>query len=162
MLSGFVKKLIFAREFDIDNGAIRVLNTNQTMISLHAFLRLIALDKKNETEILKSCIAEDIANYEKRLGVKKNTYEHIPELFELFGLGKLVVIDMDQKEKKALVEIHNSPLPIVALDKKIAKEDAELVFESVLRAVFSYVFGKDVNANLLEYNIDKPCKFVVK
>lgn len=162
MLSDFIKKLIFAREFEMIDGRIKVLNQYQTMISLYTFLKLIALDKKSETNILKECVAKDIGLYERRLGVKKNSYEHIPELFELFGVGNLVVVDLNMKEKKALVEIHKSPLPAIAFEEKISKEEAELVFNALLEAVFSYVFDKEVKSELVEYYIDRPCKFIVK
>jgi hypothetical protein len=79
----------------------------------------------------------EIADYAKKVGgSEEGMLANITYIFETFGLGKLELSDLDNKNKRCIIRLHNPTLG----DQKITA--------SVLAGTFSFLFQKDVNAEL--------------
>jgi predicted hydrocarbon binding protein len=73
-------------------------------------------------------------------------------LFELYGLGKMNIISLDNKAKKASIEIKDSTIAYAQLKKGKTKKSVCTITAGILAGIFSYVFEKDVDC------IEKKCK----
>ncbi len=166
MLSAFIKRLMFARQFDIDNGKIEVLGINQIMLSSSVISQLQEIDRKKAFEIIRKITFLNISNYGKRLGAKsEGLINVVADIYEMFGLGTMEVIDLNKEEKKAIIKIHESTIARSYMADRIkTSEPACIAISAVLSGMFSYLFDKDVIA--VEQNCivlgRESCEFVIK
>lgn len=142
MLSSFLKKLLFARQFEMIDGKIEVLGKKQIMLPYDFILELQKVNPRVAYTSVKKVIQSDIRDYACKLGVSgESMFKNISDIFETFGLGKLEVINLDNKKKTCIVRVHNPPL----VDPKRGKAHLEIT-SAIIAGMFSYVFSKDVNA----------------
>lgn len=166
MLSAFIKRLMFARQFDIDNGKIEVLGINQIMLSSSVISQLQEIDKKKTFEVIRNVIFKNISGYGKRLGAKSDGLINvISDIYETLGLGKMEIIDLDRENKRALIKIHESTIANAYIADKIkSSEPACIVISAVLSGMFSYLFDKEVIAVEQECIVlgKNNCEFIIK
>ena len=136
MLSSFLKKLLFARQFFMIDGKIEVLGKRQVMLP-SSIMDELAKNQKSPEKSIKTAMRNEIADYAKKVGgSEEGMLANITYIFETFGLGKLELSDLDNKNKRCIIRLHNPTLG----DQKITA--------SVLAGTFSFLFQKDVNAEL--------------
>ncbi|MBW2970954.1 hypothetical protein KY320_02210 [Candidatus Woesearchaeota archaeon] len=133
MLSSFLKKLLFARQFYMVDGKIEVLGKRQVMLPSNV---LAVLGQNGlRTDIIKSVVLSDFQQYAQMVGSsEEGMFKNIHNIFETFGLGRLEIADLDNANKRCVVRVHDSPF-----------EKANLT-PVVLSGMFSFLFKKDVNA----------------
>ncbi len=136
MLSAFLKKLLFARQFFIIDGKIEVLGEKQVMLPARLFSRLSLLDKKGSEKIIRSVFMEEAKSYAKKLGTgEEGILKNISDIFETFGIGRLEIIDLDNKNKKAVVRVSGFPEQVEGF-----------IVSAAVSGVFSFLFEKEVYA----------------
>ena len=185
MISGFLKKLLFARQFSIIDGKIEVLGEKQIMLSAVALMELQNIDKTKVYDIVKDAAKKEMKNVEhakvysalkqvslvdiKKFGSKLGSgiggvLKNIEDIFEMYGLGKLKVADLNNEKKKANLIIGNSSIAKAYAEKYGRGGNVCVITAAVLAGMFSYLFGKDVNCIEVSCGAGSgsSCKFVVK
>ena len=128
MLSPFLKKLLFVRQFFINEGKIEILGQKQFMLPLSAISKL----KQKETfSILQSEVQKSMESYAKKMGSSSGgMVKSVQDIYETMGLGKMKIIKLDQKKKQTVLRIAN------------IKVSDTTVLEGVLSGLFSFLFQK--------------------
>ncbi|MBI5390895.1 hypothetical protein HZB02_05360 [Candidatus Woesearchaeota archaeon] len=146
MFSPFIKKLMFARQFSIDNGVIELIGKRQVMLPSEALLYFDLIDEKKAYELAKKSGKETIEYYAKRLGgSSEGMLKIIEEIFESFGLGKMKVTKFDGIQKVVEIIIPDSTIGHVAKEKyKKTKDPACCITAGMLAGMFSFLLKKDV------------------
>jgi len=163
MLSGFIKKLLFAREFMIADGRIEVLGERETMFPVALLGRLQDENPKKTYSIAKDVLKEEIDRFTKKIGNSKaEMIVALKDIFEATGFGNLEVADLDMIKKRAIVRVHDNPIAIVHAAEK--KNTPCTIVAGVLAGIFSSLFDQDSEAEekacVLKGNI--CCEFVIK
>ena len=139
MISSFLKRLLFARQFYMMDGKIEILGKKQIMLPSDVVSYLQNNDSKVVYTNIKSAVSKDIEDYAKKLGSSgEGMLKNIEDIFETFGLGKLEVVDLDYKNKKGVIRIYNSPLNGKSTDIQVTS--------AVISGIFSFLFSKEINA----------------
>jgi len=166
MLSAFIKKLLFARQFLIMDGKIEVLGTPQVMLSSLALAELQIINKKKVYSLIKDVIHKNFVSYGKKLGAKgPDMLLNLEEIYETLGLGKLEIVDLDAKKKKAIVKVHHSPVAETHIKNKIkSKEPVCISIAGALAGMFTFLLGKQVDCTETDCVVlgKKFCQFMVK
>jgi len=166
MLSEFLKKLMFIRQFFVIDGRIEVLGVKNVMLSSAG----VSLLQENNSDlvysIFKDSMKKDAASYAAHLGTtREGIVNTIKNLFELFGLGQLKIVDLDDKSKKAIVEVYDSVFANYYIqNKKPSKTPTCIVTAGVLAGIFSFTLDSDVDAvekRCLTLG-DNCCQFIIK
>lgn len=168
MLSPLVQKLLFVRQFSISDGKVEVLGNRFIMLDASNLLALQEIDrtsmytaakesartqiknivghakvyKKMKEESLKS-----IAELSKKVGAtSEGQIKVLQDLFDLFGLGKLEIVNLDNRNKMASLKVENSALVDAHREVSKKKEKVCTLTAGILAGIFSYIFGKkDIN-----------------
>jgi len=159
MLSSFLKKLLFARQFYMTNGKIEVLGKKQVMLPSDFILELQRLEPELAYNAVKKVMMNDIKDYAAKLGTNSESMlKNIDDIFETFGLGKLEIINLDNKKKTCIVRVHNSPLIV----NKKSEHNFEIT-SAIIAGIFSFLFHKDVNTQAVvsKKGVDY-CEYIVK
>src|SRR3989344_907314 len=112
-LSPILKKLMFVRQFDIDQGKIKVLGDREIMLHASALLELQEIDESKVYDVakksgkanisgavahakvygkMKDVFIEEIKQLGKKIGeTDEGTIKTLQELFDIYGLGELVI-----------------------------------------------------------------------
>ena len=166
MLSAFLKRLLFARQFFIINGKIEVLGVKQIMFPSTLMLDLQEIDSKKVYTATKKELRQTMSVFGKKLGASgEGLLREITDIYETLGLGELQVVDIDNKAKKALVRVHNSPIAEAAISQKLkSKIPICIVISGALSGMFCHLFGLDVDCEEKVCAVQKKdyCEFVVK
>jgi hypothetical protein len=148
MLSSFIKKLLFARQFFMIDGKIEVLGKRQVMLPAEM---VDELQKTAKADTLKILVRKNIEDYAKKLGSgEEGLLKNISDIFETYGLGKLEIVDLDNANKKCLVRIQN-----------LSSEGKSMILEIVLGGIFSFLFKKEVKAEATKCT-KIVCEYVIK
>jgi hypothetical protein len=141
MLSSFLKKLLFARQFFMIDGKIEVLGKQQVMLPTDVLIELEKDITPQTREKIRLATKQDFAEYAKKVGSsEEGMLRNIHNIFETFGLGKLQVVDVSHEHKRCAVHVHKAPASQLAL------------LEPILSGMFSFLFDKDLNAEHVENN----------
>jgi predicted hydrocarbon binding protein len=161
MLSAFLKKLLFARQFNIANGSIEVLGTSQVMLPSDVVVALQTLDEKRYYDVIKSGVKNNLDAYMRKVGsTSEGSFQITSNIFETFGIGKPEVVILDQKRKSATVRFHNPPVAAACQETHLS--DCVLL-PAALAGMFSSLFGKDVDCDIKKCSIKgELCEYVVK
>ena len=173
MLSSLVQKLLFVNQFKMANGEIEILGNKYIMLNASDLWMLQETDetkmysimkdisKNNLKEIIehakvyqgmKDESIKNIADLSKRVGKnEEGIIKTLQDLFELYGLGKMIINNLDNTNKTAMIQINNGSLALEQLKRKKSKDTACTICGGILAGIFSYLFGKDVNC------IEKKC-----
>ena len=175
-LSPILKKLMFVRQFDIDQGKIKVLGDREIMLHASALLELQEIDESKVYDVakksgkanisgavahakvygkMKDVFIEEIKQLGKKIGeTDEGTIKTLQELFDIYGLGELVIADIDNKNKQAIVEIKDSTIADEYLKRKKGPSKGGIcaITAGVIAGMFSYIFGKEVDC------VEQKCK----
>ena len=156
MLSPFVKKLLFARQINIDKGLL-VLENKKVMVSPKVILDI---QNKNVNEIyseIKRMSAEEAKVHKKKVGVSdKKLLDLMLNLFETYGLGQLQLIRYDSN--LAVFNIIDSPF--------VSRGKSKTCYftAGALAGTMSIVWNKNVDCaeENCASNGGNNCRFIVK
>ncbi len=160
MLSSFLKKLLFARQFFMIDGRIEVLGKKQIMLPSDVVFELQKCDSSLCYDSVKNAVKRDIGDYAKKLGSGEGgMLKNIDDLFGTFGMGKLEMVDINFKNKTCILRLHNSPL-----GQNAGKSAEFQITPAVLAGVFSFLFSKDVDAKQTKQAAGNfgYCEYVIK
>jgi len=160
MLSPFVKRLLFARQFVLDEGQVQVLGEPESLLPIEFVIEFQRSAPEKVYKIAKSSIARFVREIGSKLGAKpQDLIKRAPDVFELIGLGRLELQVLDLKKKKVIVNVYNSPLP----EYENRKCCCCIFTAGVLAGLFSTLLGKDLNAKEVKCVAkgDLFCQFVV-
>jgi len=150
MISSFLKKLLFARQFFMIDGKIEILGKKQVMMPTNVLAELQKLNTQTTYSAVKSVIRKDVEDYAKKLGSgEQGMLKNINYIFETFGLGKLEIMDINNKKKKCIIRIHNSPL----MDLKKKEKPVYNITPAIISGMFSFLFDKEVDAKLVKHSV---------
>jgi len=172
-LSSLLQKLLFVNQFNILDGKIEVLGNRYIMLDASDLLILQDIDKTKTYSTAKNMSKNNLKNLVEHAsvykGIKDQSMKNIAELskkigktddgviktlqslFEIYGLGKLEILNLDNANKKVLLRIKGSSLALAQLEKGKAKTPVCTLTSGVLAGIFSYIFKKDVDC------IEKKC-----
>lgn len=129
MLSPFLKKLLFVRQFFIMDGKIEILGEKQIMLPLSA---VSSLQSTNSFDIMKKEIKSSMESYAKKMGSSaEGMTRSVQDIFETMGLGKMQIIKLNADKKETVVRIN------------INLSDTTLL-EGVICGLFSFLFNRDI------------------
>lgn len=175
-LSPIIKKLLFVRQFDIDEGKIKLLGDREIMLHASALLELQEIDETKLYDIakqsslkqlsgavehakvyskMKDVFIEEIASLGKKIGeTDQGVIKTLQEIFEVYGLGQMTIEDIDNSGKKASIIIRDSTIADEWGEKHGGKSKAAIctITAGVLAGIFSYIFGKTVDC------VETKCK----
>jgi hypothetical protein len=138
MLSPFLKKLMFARQFAMADGSIEVLGCKQAMLPMSVVLELQALNPARCYSLVKEGIRLSLEDYNKRIGSASDGLVRITEqIVETFGLGRPQIIILDNERKQATVRVLAAPA-------------GSAIVQAVIAGMFSFIFKKDVDCTLVK------------
>ncbi len=164
MISPFLKKLLFARQFSIINGKIEVLGKKQSMLPSSLVLELQNTNLKSY-EIGKKVSLEVMRDFGKKLGTAQGgMLRNIKDIYETFGLGSFEVSNLDNKNKKVVVRIRESPTALAHLDKnKKSANPICLLTSGLLAGMFSYLFSNQIESKEVKCLAkgDEFCEFLM-
>jgi predicted hydrocarbon binding protein len=163
MLSAFLKKLIFARQFCIIDGKIEILGMPQLMFPSEVLLSIQDINQKKSYEITKKKIHESMSQYAKKIGTtSEGMIKTLKDIFETFGIGKIEIVAFNTKKKQAIIRVFGSP---TCMSCKGNKTKGCSILPGALAGTFSFIFSKDVNSkavNAGKTNLNKYCEFLIK
>ncbi|MFH1682679.1 MAG: hypothetical protein ABIA37_02680 [Candidatus Woesearchaeota archaeon] len=129
MLSSFLKKLLFVRKFFIIDGKIELLDEKQVMLPISI---LDQLKGKHVFEVASRGMKKTIISYDKKIGTTSSgKIKLVQDVYEVMGLGKLQIINLDNKKKGADLRI-----------EKTKAENLDLL-QGIIGGLFSFIFSKD-------------------
>jgi len=145
MISPFLKKLLFARQFSMIDGKIEILGKKQILLPKDVFSELEKCNSKGVYSSVKNVMKKNIDDYAKKLGSSgEGMLNILGDIFDTFGLGDMQIVDIDYKKKNCVVRIHN----IVLMEKN--SKDGLMVTPAILSGMFSFLFRKDVDAKKIK------------
>ncbi len=170
MLSPLLKKLLFVRQFSIADGKIDILGARHIMLASDALLELQNIDTTKLYDLmkdasfkqisdfvehakvysqLKNVVLLDISRLSKKLGTgDEGLLRTLQEIFDIYGLGNLVITALDNTKKRASVRVYESSIAKAFLEKEKKKSKNAIctITAGVLAGIFSYLFKKQVDA----------------
>ncbi|MFH0868832.1 MAG: 4-vinyl reductase [archaeon] len=166
MFSPFVKKLMFARQFNMEDGKIEFLGDRELLLPVGLVTEFQAFDvDKTYIFAKKTCIAE-LARITARLGVKgPELVKNLTEIYEAFGLGRIEIKDFDVKNGRAIINIMDSPVARDYIRKnKSSKRETCNFIAGMLAGIGESIFGKSMEAKEVKCIAkgDNVCQFIVK
>ena len=142
MLSTFLKKLLFVRQFFMTDGKIEILGKRQVMLPQEIVSDLERVSPKTEYKFLKKIFMESVKDYAKKIGSgEEGMFKNVTDIFETFGLGRMEVVNNDNKKKTCIIRVYDCPLV-----KEIGKSQ---ILTAARSGMFSFLFNKDVDAKQL-------------
>ncbi|MBI5148900.1 hypothetical protein HZA33_04445 [Candidatus Pacearchaeota archaeon] len=187
MISGFLQKLMFVKQFMILDGKIEILGTKHIMLAADALLGLQETDStktydlvkdsvfKNMTEFvehakvykaLKDIALLDVIKLSKKIGGEEGMLKTLRDVFDIYGLGTMTILDLNNEKKTAFIRIDESSIAQAYInhEKKRSKTPECTITAAVLAGMFSFLFNKDVDC--IEGKClakgDIYCEFAVK
>jgi len=167
---------MFVRQFSIDQGKIEIFGGRYIMLDASDFLVLQEIDtskvyegaKKNAEAGLKGMVEhaqvykglkgqsmKNIAELAKKIGKNdEGVIKTLQMIFEIYGLGKLNISQLDNEKKTAQLRVDHSTIAEAQLKKGKSKKPVCAITSGILAGIFSYIFSKDVHC------IEKKCKAV--
>lgn len=167
LISGFAKKLMFARELKMGEGRLEIMHQRVIMMPVQFFETMIKMSLKNkkfEKEIyksLKKSVYEFSKELDKRFTVKGLKFtELLTLLTEMNGYGKVTPTKIDYKNKIAV--FHLEDLPSGSLKGKM-KGLGDVYWGGIMAGGASYAL--DANLDCIETKCvlqgNKYCEFVI-
>lgn len=168
MLSPLLQKLMFVSQFGINEGKVEILGNRYILLDASQFLVLQGIDKTKAYNLMKDISGKQIKNLVEHAqvykGVKDQAIKNIieigkkvgktdegmiktlQEIFDIYGFGKMEIIELDNKKANAIVRITDSTMAREYLKTKAkSKTPVCTITSGVLAGMFEYILGKDVD-----------------
>lgn len=169
VLSPILKKLLFVRQFDIDNGKIEMLGDREIMLNASAILELQNIDETKLYDLfkkssfknlasfvehakvydkMKSVFLGDIAKLGRKIGESDvGVIKTLQDIFNVYGLGEMSIQEITNSSKQALVMIRESTIADQWMKKNKKKSSMATctITAGAIAGMFSYIFGKQVD-----------------
>ena len=165
---------MFVNQFNIIDGKVEILGERYVMLDSSSLLSLQEIDKSKMYAIAKDISKNSIKNLVDHAQVYKNikdlalkeivelskkigktdegVIQTLQTMFELYGLGKLKIYDLNNEKKSAVLMIDNSTMALAQLKEGKTKKTSCTLTAGILAGMFTYVFGREVDC------VEKKCK----
>lgn len=141
MISPFLKKLLFARQFSMIDGKIDILGKNQVLLPADTIFELGKINPNAAYKSIKNTMHKDMVDYARKLGsTDEGMLKVVSELFESLGLGSMEILDIDNKKRRCLIRVHNPTF------LSNADDEGAVITPAILSGMFSFFFNRDVDA----------------
>lgn len=167
MLSPFLKKLLFTRQFSIVDGKIEIMNLRSLMLSPEFILKIQEKDSKLIYNLSKKEMIEQLQYFKSKIAIKGlEGLKRIEDIYELLGFGKIKILDIDKNKKRCVINIYDSPIAekyIKNSKKKSSKTTCDFI-SGKLAGMFCFIFNKEVESKEVKClsKGDDFCQFVIK
>lgn len=169
-LSPFIQKLLFIKKFNISDGVIEILNNKYILLDAADLLTLQEVDetkmykkmKENFKSKFQDILIEHFKVYQK---IKEQELINIVELsenlrnsdegiinlfqkiFNTYGLGKMEMVNLDNKNAEAIIKIDQSTIALEYLNKykKLSNKNVCVLTSGILAGAFSFLFEKNID-----------------
>ena len=144
-----IKKLLFARQLSLEEGEIKLLGQNVTMLPIALFIQMYkelkTIQPKKYKKIIYNITKETGKEYsitlKKKYGMNaKKLIEWDINTLALAGLGKGELINLDLKNKKSMIRVFNST---VAKAFGRSKEPVDTVIEGYIAGSAIIIFNSE-------------------
>ena len=127
MLSTFLKKLLFARQFFNNEGKFEVLGKRNLMLDPNFIVEVQSSSKKDNYDFAKKTAIRAMEHYNKALALKTEPgHQNLVQLIETFGFGDTSILKFDKTS--AVVNVRNSIIAEEHLkQKKGGKETCDFL-----------------------------------
>lgn len=173
MFSTFISRLILLRQFSILEEGFKILEENfyfQPLNQLLIFQNNVrkkfgkkGLDLIYETN--KESFLDFIKEVERFADKKEKFLEVIFNFISHLGFGSLKILEINEKELKAIVEIKNNNFAKLYVKKfGFQKECVDYFLAGILAGYFSKFFDKNVDCKEESCiaKKDQSCRFIIK
>jgi predicted hydrocarbon binding protein len=143
MLSEFLKRLMFGRQFSMDEGKIRIIGSRHVMYPLHVLIEIHHMDPDGLYLAVKKGIIDELNKSPGVIGIKNlhPTYS-IVSFYETMGIGTMNILSFDPEKKEAVVRIHEHEFKqIYSSGNKLC----DSFIAGVIAGIFSYVMSDSVD-----------------
>jgi hypothetical protein len=136
------------------DGKIEYLGERLIMLPHSVVSKLQMPNAKSAYSSIKKIMKKEFEYYTKLVGNgEEGKLKNLIYIFETFGLGRLEIVDINNKNKVCKIKLYNSSL------KK--GKNAWLV-SAILAGMFSFLFDKDVNAKRVQVKIYEHDEYFIK
>jgi predicted hydrocarbon binding protein len=168
-LSSLLQRLLFVNQFNIIDGKVEILGNRYIMLDASDLLVLQEIDKTKTYSAAKNSSKNNIKNLVEHAavykGIKDQSMKNIAELskkigktdegviktlqslFDIYGLGKLEIVDLKNEEKKAFLKVKDSSIAKAQIKEGKSKTTVCTLTAGILAGIFSYIFKKDVDCS---------------
>jgi predicted hydrocarbon binding protein len=141
MLSEFLKRLMFGRQFSMDEGKIKIMGSRHLMFPSRVMAAFGQMDRKGTYLAAKEGIIEELNKSPSIIGIKNLHPEYsIVNFFDIMGIGSLSIVDLDTEGKKAVVRVYDREFSYTEADKFCDSFTA-----GVIAGIFSYIMSDSVD-----------------
>ena len=108
---------------------------------------------------------KNIAELSKKIGkTDEGVIKTLQSLFDIYGLGKLEIINLDNEKKKAILRVKDSSIAKAQLKISKSKTPVCALTSGILAGIFSYIFKKDIDCieNKCLAKAEEICEFLVE
>ena len=166
-LSALLQKLLFIKKFSAEKGKIEILDSRYVLLNAESLLVLQEIDKTKMYKVIKDASKSNMKKLVQHASVYKNIKDQslkniaelsqkigkseegivktLQSLFEIYGLGDLEIVELDNENHKASLRIRDSSLAYYQLKKGKSKEPVCSLTAGILAGIFSYLFKKEVD-----------------
>jgi len=162
MISEFLKRLIFARQFDMNDGKIEILGLGQMMFPINVLKSMNLIERDMMYDVFRKGIKEDFIQYTYNMGLSRSSItEHLIDIFGMMGLGQLSIVDIDNDNKKAILKVNN---PKFKDEFTSENKICDTITAGTLAGMFSFIFEDDMQCKEIQCIAFgyECCEFVVK
>ncbi len=169
VLSPMLKKLLFVRQFAIEDGKISLLGGREVMLDASALLELQEIDETKLYDIAKKSSFRNLVEFVSHARVyyrvkdafMQNIYKlggkigqndagiikTLQDIFNIYGLGEMSIQNIDNAKKEVLIAIKDSTVAEEWLKKYKARSKIPVctLTAGILAGMFSYVFNKETD-----------------
>lgn len=140
------------------DGKIEILGKKQILLPYDVVREMEKTNHKLIYESVKSVMRRDIDDYAKKLGSSGEGMLNILEdIFDICGLGDMQIVDIDYKKRTCVIRVHKSSV----IGTKNGK-NGFIVTPAILSGMFSFLFGKDVDAKKITPRMrGNYCEYVI-
>lgn len=147
MISAFLKKLLFVRQFSIVDGKIEMLEKREIMLPSDLFFKIQESNDK-VYEVSKKAALKSTKEFAVKIGRSEDgMMENLKNIFESFGIGPIEIPDLNNEKKEAIVIVKESLIATEykTLEKNSKKNSCDLI-AGILAGMFSHLFDSNIDA----------------
>jgi predicted hydrocarbon binding protein len=161
MLSEFLKRLMFGRQFSMDEGKIKVIGSRHIMYPLHVMKRISKMDRDGIYLAVKKGMIEELNKNPGIIGIKNLHPEYsIVNFFETIGVGTMSIVSFDIEKKEAVVRVYDHDFKQLYSGDKIC----DSFTAGIIAGMFSFLMSDLVECKemICSESGSEFCQFEIK
>jgi len=147
----------------MNKGSIEVMDRKQVLLSSEL---IHLMQNKLYYDDVKKILKNEFHELSNSFGSKRqDLMKNIEDIFDIYGLGKLEINDIDEKKQSASLNVYNSSIAHAHLLKnQNSSEPICHLTKGMLAGIFSFIFNCDVECDEIKCYAkgDEYCEFRIK